>query len=74
IGDLPAKYAEVILQMAQPYPGDKSSQIEKRFLIYRTSDTEHVIMDNSTGEDVLIPSGFLENPLFTLGGWYAEKR
>jgi hypothetical protein len=44
--------AEAFLQHGQPYPGVDHIQDEQRFLVYQTSDTEHVVMDNMIDEDV----------------------
>ncbi|KAJ7499920.1 hypothetical protein FB451DRAFT_1016643, partial [Mycena latifolia] len=74
IGDLLAKYAEVVLQMAQPFPGDNESQVEKRFMIYSISETEHLIMDNATSEDTVISTEYLRDPEFMIGLWYAGQR
>ncbi|KAJ7362726.1 hypothetical protein DFH08DRAFT_642493, partial [Mycena albidolilacea] len=74
IGDIVAQFAEFALHMSQPFPGETESQTEKRFLIYQVSETEHVIMDNLTADDVVIPSEYLRNPAFTFGLWYAQKR
>ncbi|KAK6977902.1 hypothetical protein R3P38DRAFT_2425074, partial [Favolaschia claudopus] len=75
IGDLPARFAQIVLQFAQPYPGDdKFIQVESRFVLYRVSDSEHVIMDNYTDIDVLIESKRIEDPTFKLGLWYAQQR
>ncbi|KAJ7251903.1 hypothetical protein C8J57DRAFT_1077724, partial [Mycena rebaudengoi] len=74
IGDLAARFAEIVLQEAQPFPGKDVAQDEKCFLVYQISPTEHVIMDNMTYEDVEIPSEHLRDSTFTLGLWYAEKR
>ncbi|KAJ7491613.1 hypothetical protein B0H11DRAFT_1911879 [Mycena galericulata] len=42
--------SEAFLQHGQPYPGDDRIQEEQRFLVYQTSDMEHVIMDNMIDE------------------------
>ncbi|KAJ7660151.1 hypothetical protein DFH06DRAFT_988979, partial [Mycena polygramma] len=46
----------------------------RRFLVYVTSDTESVICDNHTGEDVLIRTELLRNPVFDLAAWYTHLR
>ncbi|KAJ7634018.1 hypothetical protein B0H17DRAFT_1149768 [Mycena rosella] len=58
---------------AYPFPGENDVQEENRFLVYTTTDTQHVIMDNMTGEDVLIETEYLEDPSFQIGFWYACK-
>ncbi|KAJ7187088.1 hypothetical protein C8R46DRAFT_811458, partial [Mycena filopes] len=73
IGDLPARFAEIVLQESQPFPGEDAAQEERRFTVFEISPTEHVIMDNLTSEDVEIPSQHLRDPTFPLGLWYAEK-
>ncbi|KAJ6503835.1 hypothetical protein C8R45DRAFT_751360, partial [Mycena sanguinolenta] len=77
IGDLPAQYSELMLHVAQPFPGDNDeSQVARRFTVYRTSDEHYVVLDSesSTMEDVLLPVSYLENPKFELGLWYARHR
>ncbi|KAJ7015902.1 hypothetical protein C8F04DRAFT_886564, partial [Mycena alexandri] len=66
--------AETFLQAGQPYPGDDHIQDEQRFLVYRTSDTEHTVMDNLIDEDVPIPLYFITDPDFDLIAWYAAHR
>ncbi|KAJ7129925.1 hypothetical protein C8R46DRAFT_925191, partial [Mycena filopes] len=46
----------------------------RRFLVYSTSETEHVICDNHTGEDVSIRTDFLNDPAFDLPAWYTHQR
>ncbi|KAJ7507794.1 hypothetical protein B0H11DRAFT_1611493, partial [Mycena galericulata] len=66
--------AEAFLQHGQPYLGDDHIQTESRFLVYQTSDTEHVIMDNMTNEDVLIPTRFILDSSFDIIAWYSAHR
>ncbi|KAJ7089978.1 hypothetical protein C8R44DRAFT_751228 [Mycena epipterygia] len=66
--------AENTLHLAQPFPGDDACQTEKRFLIYQVSDSEHIVMDNKTDQDVLIRTEYLLDPCFDLGSWYADQR
>ncbi|KAJ6627302.1 hypothetical protein B0H10DRAFT_2210677 [Mycena sp. CBHHK59/15] len=65
---------ERLLHYAQPYPRDEEIQVEWRFLIYSTSDTEHVILDNQMGEDVFIRTELLQDPSFDLVQWYTHHR
>lgn len=51
--------AEAFLQHGQPYSGDNHVQEKRCFLVYQTSDMEHIIIDNMIDEDVLIPTQFL---------------
>ncbi|KAJ7631827.1 hypothetical protein B0H17DRAFT_1282872 [Mycena rosella] len=67
-------YSELALEIAQPFPGEDDVQEGNRFLVYATTETQYVIMDNRTGEDVLIEAESLEDPLFQIGFWYACKR
>jgi hypothetical protein len=51
LGDLLADDATELLSAAQPFPGDPSVPLngwdrENRFLVYRISDTQHIISDN----------------------------
>jgi hypothetical protein len=73
IGDSQARFAEIVLQHAQPFPGEDDAQTEKRFAIYEISPTEHVIMDSRTFEDVVVLSRDLQDPTFPLGLWYAKQ-
>ncbi|KAF8190712.1 hypothetical protein K438DRAFT_1971012 [Mycena galopus ATCC 62051] len=66
--------AEAFLQAGQPYLGDDHIQAEERFLVYQTSDTEHVIMDNMIDEDVLIPTRFIRDADFDIIAWYTAHR
>lgn len=66
--------AENTLHLAQPFPGDDACQTEKRFLIYQVSDSEHIVMDNKTDQEVLIRTEYLVDPGFDLGSWYADQR
>lgn len=65
---------EAFLQFGQPYPGDDHVQTEPRFLVYQTSDTEHVVMDNMVDGDVLIPTQFILDDSFDIIAWYAAHR
>jgi hypothetical protein len=51
LGDLLADDATELLSAAQPFPGDPAHppqgwNREDRFLVYRVSDTQHIICDN----------------------------
>ncbi|KAG2118471.1 hypothetical protein DEU56DRAFT_699008, partial [Suillus clintonianus] len=81
IGDVPlgdplAERAEHLLASHAPYPGDDLEKEEsfsgQRFIVYRTSDTHHVILDGArrSEEDLLVPSDLLANPKFLIGNWY----
>ncbi|KAJ7891462.1 hypothetical protein B0H13DRAFT_2340552 [Mycena leptocephala] len=76
IGDLYAFNAELALEMGQPYPGDDTEPVEneRRFCLYRVSDTQYIVMDSTTGLDYLIDDENLQNPGFMLGLWYACER
>ncbi|KAJ7203300.1 hypothetical protein GGX14DRAFT_652149 [Mycena pura] len=63
--------AEAFLQAGQPYPGDDHIQDERRFLVYQTSDTEHIVMDNMTDNDVLISTHHIRDTDFDIIEWYA---
>ncbi|KAJ7506470.1 hypothetical protein B0H11DRAFT_1627671, partial [Mycena galericulata] len=73
IGDLPARFAELVLQHAQPFPGENDVVIDKRFMIYEISPTEHVIVDSQMLDDAIIPSQHLRDSKFQLGLWYAKQ-
>jgi hypothetical protein len=78
IGDLYAFNAELVLEMGQPYPGDAEgvefNGTERRFCVYRTTETQYVIMDSITDDDRLIDDAHLRDPRFELGLWYARER
>ena len=76
-GDLYAFYAALMLQAAQPYPGDSPSSTEdnfeeKRFLLYLISDHEYVIMDSERDEQLTLEVHLLHNPDFMPALWYAQ--
>ncbi|KAG2742092.1 hypothetical protein P692DRAFT_20749485, partial [Suillus brevipes Sb2] len=76
LGDPLAEHAQQALARRAPYPGDDLSNEEsfsgQRFVVYRTSDTHHVVLDGARRleEDLLLPSHLLENPKFCLTDWY----
>jgi hypothetical protein len=80
IGDLYAFYLELMLQGAQPYPGDPKSRTseecfeEKRFLAYRISETQYIVMDSELDEDHTLEAQWLQDPEFMPGVWYAGIR
>ncbi|KAG2126511.1 hypothetical protein DEU56DRAFT_697882, partial [Suillus clintonianus] len=79
MGDPLARRAEHLLRLHVPYPGDdlesENTFSEERFLVYRTSETHHVIMDRGShlGDDLVILSNLLKNPRFCVSGWYAKR-
>ncbi|KAG2052167.1 hypothetical protein BDR06DRAFT_888432, partial [Suillus hirtellus] len=79
IGDPLARRAEEILRQNAPYPGDDLGKEEtlspERFLIYRISETCHVIMDSGShlGIDYEIASYLLHNPNFFISDWYMKR-
>lgn len=76
LGDPLAEEAERLLSLHAPYPGDDLKKEEsfsgQCFVIYRVSNTHHVIMDGARRqeEDMTIPSALLRNPRFPMGDWY----
>ncbi|KAJ7658986.1 hypothetical protein B0H17DRAFT_1145402 [Mycena rosella] len=80
MGDLYAFYTALMLQSAQPYPGDlrpldpDKCFDEKRFLMYLVSDTEYIILDHQNGTDLTISVESLHNPDFMPALWYAQAR
>ncbi|KAJ7695303.1 hypothetical protein B0H16DRAFT_1240325, partial [Mycena metata] len=66
--------AERVLHAAQPYPGDGEVPDGRRFLVYSTSETEHVICDNHTDDDVFIRTELLKDPEFDLAAWFTHQR
>ncbi|KAJ7934154.1 hypothetical protein B0H13DRAFT_1450327, partial [Mycena leptocephala] len=78
LGDLLARGAENSLTMGQQigYPGDDlfSAEVGIRFVVYRISDTHHLIMDGLCSEDTMIESIMLADHTFDLQRWYAEQR
>jgi hypothetical protein len=46
----------------------------ERVGVHRLNETQHIIFDHSTNEDVLIVSNLLTNPDFQMGLWYARER
>ncbi|KAG1894470.1 uncharacterized protein F5891DRAFT_961436, partial [Suillus fuscotomentosus] len=79
IGDPLARRAEAILRQNAPYPGDDLGKEEtlssERFLIYRTSETRHLIMDRASHleDDIEIPLFLLNNPNFFISNWYMKR-
>ncbi|KAG2152977.1 uncharacterized protein EDB93DRAFT_1102748 [Suillus bovinus] len=76
LGDPTARWVEQVLRQSVPYPGDDLTNDEtfssERFLIYRVSETHHVIMDQGSHlrEDIEIPSSLLAKPEFFVSDWY----
>ncbi|KAJ7691371.1 hypothetical protein B0H17DRAFT_1133886 [Mycena rosella] len=64
IGDIRALYSEFTLEVAQPFPGELDVQKENPFLVYATTDTQHVIMDNGLGIDERQAALGLDTSLF----------
>jgi hypothetical protein len=63
---------EECLQKAQPYPGDDHVQEESRFLVYETAEY-HIVMDNMTDRDTILPSNHFHDPDFDVVAWYAAE-
>ncbi|KAJ7233395.1 hypothetical protein B0H12DRAFT_1076624 [Mycena haematopus] len=79
IGDLFSKNLLLALHVAQPYPGEDPLQEGEVFNIEcfgvcKLNETQHIIFDHETGDNVLLPSVFLEFQEFNTGLWYARKR
>ncbi|KAJ7894992.1 hypothetical protein B0H14DRAFT_3426602 [Mycena olivaceomarginata] len=78
IGDLYTFNAELALEMGQPYPGDavgvKIDPADRRFCVYRTTETQYVIMDSIVDDKRLIDDAHLHDPHFELGLWYAREQ
>ncbi|KAJ6542399.1 hypothetical protein B0H10DRAFT_1970550 [Mycena sp. CBHHK59/15] len=78
LGDLLARGAENSLTMGSEigYPGDDlfSAEVGIRFVVYRISDTYHLIMDRHCSEDTMIESTLLADSTFDLQSWYAGQR
>ncbi|KAG1761613.1 hypothetical protein EDD22DRAFT_748819, partial [Suillus occidentalis] len=77
MGDPLAERAMHLLRLGSGYyPGDDREKLPDpdRFLVYRVSDTEHVIMDREDRRDpeVTILTSSLLNPRFCLEGWYSK--
>ncbi|KAF7318315.1 hypothetical protein HMN09_00340300 [Mycena chlorophos] len=51
-----------ILRASQPYPGDVDDVDNTRFVVYRTSDTEHVLVDSMANVDTRFPSKWVDDP------------
>ncbi|KAJ7120111.1 hypothetical protein C8R44DRAFT_736964 [Mycena epipterygia] len=80
IGDLYTFYASLLLQEAQPYPGDVNP-VEpgdgfdsKRFLMYLISDDEYIVMDNESDFELTLSSSLLHDESFKPALWYAQAR
>ncbi|KAJ7934728.1 hypothetical protein B0H13DRAFT_1576409, partial [Mycena leptocephala] len=78
LGDSLARGAENSLTMGLEigYPGDDlfSAEVGIRFVVYRISDTHHLIMDGHCSEDTMIESTLLAQAEFDLQRWYAKQR
>jgi hypothetical protein len=78
VGDIYAFYAGMMLQAAQPYPGDPQPCgtddcfNETRFLMYLISDNEYCIMDSEHIESLTIEANLLHDPVFMPVLWYAQ--
>ncbi|KAJ7056010.1 hypothetical protein C8F01DRAFT_1311981 [Mycena amicta] len=72
IGDLRARYAELLLHRAQPYPADRQFEMNRRrFTITRVSATQHSVTDLLTGGCTEIESARLADADFDMPAWYA---
>jgi hypothetical protein len=79
IGNPLAWQAEEVLRRHMPYPRDdlqgEETLSDKRFHIYRISETHHVIMDCAAHlwKDIEIPTSLLLNLEFCVSNWYAKQ-
>ncbi|KAJ7648829.1 hypothetical protein B0H17DRAFT_1215537 [Mycena rosella] len=79
IGDIYTFNAALMLQAAQPYPGDASpcepddAFKEERFLLYSVSEDDYIIMDRQRDSELTINKEFLRNPDFMPALWYAQE-
>ncbi|CAK5266280.1 unnamed protein product [Mycena citricolor] len=69
IGDLPARWAEIVLE----HLGQDPSWDGKRFLVYGISDTHHVVVDAMLNTSFEICSEQLRDPHFQIGMWIAQR-
>jgi hypothetical protein len=80
IGDIYAMHVELMLQNAQPYPGDnllpdaEGLASEKRFLVYLFSDTEYIVSDSAHLEGIVLSAELLRDADFMPALWYAQMR
>ncbi|KAF7322695.1 hypothetical protein HMN09_00048300 [Mycena chlorophos] len=70
-----ARYAELVLHKAQPYPADWIIiETERRFTVQRESETHHVVIDELHGSEHSIESYHFNEPKFQLPLWYARQQ
>ncbi|KAJ3817219.1 hypothetical protein F5880DRAFT_1493278, partial [Lentinula raphanica] len=76
-GDPLAEHLEFLLHTSTPFPGEPIDTGEitgsDRFVAYRVSAVEHVLMDSAYDEDYVVPSACLANPDFEPLVWFARK-
>ncbi|KAJ3758454.1 hypothetical protein EV360DRAFT_14304, partial [Lentinula raphanica] len=78
-GDPLSERLEFLLHTSAPFSGESVDDGEMtgpdRFVAYRVSDTEHVLLDSAyDGIDYIISSSHLANPDFEPVAWFATKR
>lgn len=79
IGDVYAQRATQLLEKHAPYCcGPGKSEIGEDciyggFCVYRVSDSQHVIMNDYTDDDLLVDSSNLQDPNFDLPRWYQAQ-
>ncbi|KAF6752657.1 hypothetical protein DFP72DRAFT_751030, partial [Ephemerocybe angulata] len=80
LGDALRMRAEYVLNMSQPYPGDRAHALpahgmRDRFGVHRINDANYAIVDRLYNDKpVLVPTYRLEHPNFRVGRWYARFR
>ncbi|KAJ3816648.1 hypothetical protein F5880DRAFT_1494052, partial [Lentinula raphanica] len=77
-GDPLTEHLEFILHTSTPLPGESASDEEMtssdRFVAYRISDTQHVLIDSAyDSADYVIASAHLANPDFEPLVWFARQ-
>ncbi|KAJ3765217.1 hypothetical protein FB446DRAFT_655562, partial [Lentinula raphanica] len=77
-GDPLAEHLEFLLCTSTPFPGesawDEEMTSSERFVAYRISDTEHVLLDSAyESEDYVLPSTYLANPDFEPLVWFTSR-
>ncbi|KAJ3965093.1 hypothetical protein EV361DRAFT_811252, partial [Lentinula raphanica] len=77
-GDPLAEHLEFLLHTSTPFPGESVNDGEitspDRFVAYRISETQHVLIDSAyDSADFILPSACLVNPDFEPLLWFTRQ-
>ncbi|EGO25954.1 hypothetical protein SERLADRAFT_408147 [Serpula lacrymans var. lacrymans S7.9] len=80
LGDPLGEVAKRLLTEGAPFPGDSLTNSEAyelgRILVYRVSESEHVITDSYRwlDDDITVLTTFLMDTKFCIADWYADQK